>query len=1019
MAAVEDVAAVVVVLVVPVVLVGVAEEETVAADLAVVEPSAAAVLSSPQVAPEGRLLAAARHHAEALADSSRGLNPPLPLSSGKSAFQFGFHTECLLTDSCSNPNSIPQPDVNVTKTENTVVKDLSTSFARVSTEDKLARRPDYGTCGRETIVYTNYFPLHVAAQTPDIYRYAISFQPEEMAKRKKRRFVEILLQDAAFKDIMAASDYSQVIITNKKVPLSEGSHNRKAFEIEWFPPDGTGPIPESDESEQAQAARKRNTKTLLVEELGTVSLLELLKSLTSTGAGAYYPLKDEAIQALNVILARGPHVAPDMVAVGQNKFYPVGKHALTEHWNLQEGLQALRGYFSSARTSINRILVNINVSTSAFYKPGNLLELMQDYLGPTNRSPSHLLKLEAFLRLVRVETRYMLAKDGSKQRVRKVKTIFGLARSNNDKKGTWPHAANAQQVKFSYTDADGKVSLISVEEYYARVHQITLKVPTSPILNVGNRENPTYIPPELCEVLPGQVAGRMLSANQTRLMIEFAARPPNHNAMSITQQGLEVMQVRQNAALSAFGINIGGNLLTVQARILPVPKLQYAGKEQQPENGKWNLARVRYTKPATIQSWGCLVIEERGRPTFTSQEQALELVATFQSALQSYGLRMADPQPPAKIAISWPYNASEITEVVSAKLAQMVKLRIGMLLVLLPSDNTVLYDTIKYQGDVRFGVATVCTIAKKILNQRGQAQYMANVGLKFNLKCGGVNHDMRIQQLAPLDNKTILIGIDVSHPVPGSSDSAPSITGVVGSVDTQFNDYPASIRTQTGRQEMVDSNDLTEMIVERFELWRKRNGNTLPTKVIVYRDGVSEGQYPVVLREEWPSFAEAYKKLYGAEKNFPKSSLVICTKRGHTRFYPTKQEDSEGRNLNVKPGTVVDRGITGERLFDFFLVAHAGLQGTSKPAHYICLRDENKLGADQLQRITHNLCYVYGRATRAVSVCPPAYYADLVCERGRSYLHSFLKENTNVSYDRSRHWTRGVHDRLKDTMFYL
>ncbi|KAF4312601.1 argonaute-like protein [Botryosphaeria dothidea] len=917
-----------------------------------------------------------------------------------------------------NPSRVPLPDANVTKTENTVVKDLSTAFARISTEDKLARRPDYGTCGRETIVYTNYFPLNVATQCPDIYRYAVSFQPEENAKRKKRRYLEILLQEPAFQGVMLATDYSQIVITNKKVPLSEGTHNRKAFEIQWYPPDGE-PIPESDESEKAQVARKKATKTLLVEELGTISLLELLNSLTSTGAGAYYPLKDEAIQALNVILARGPHVAPNMVAVGQNKFYPVGQHPLTEAWNLSEGLQALRGYFSSARTSVNRILVNINVSTSAFYKPGNLLELMQDYLGPSNRSPSHLLKLEAFLRLLRVETHYMLARDGSGKRIRKVKTIFGLARSNNDSKGTWPHAANAQQVRFSYTDPDGNVSLISVEEYYARVHKITLKVPTSPVVNVGNRDNPTYIPPELCEVLPGQVAGRMLSANQTRLMIEFAARPPNHNATSITQQGLEVMQVKQNDALPAFGINIGGNLLTVQARILPVPQLQYAGKVQQPENGKWNLARVRYTKPAAIQSWGCLVVEERGRPIFNIQEQALDLVSTFKSALQSYGLRMDDPQPPAKIAISWPYNPSEITEVVSAKFAQMVKMRIGMLLVLLPSDNTALYDTIKYQGDVRFGVATVCTIAKKILSQRGQAQYMANVGLKFNLKCGGVNHDMRIQQLAPLDNKTILIGIDVSHPVPGSSDSAPSITGVVGSVDAQFNNYPASIRTQTGRQEMVDSNDLTEMIVERFELWRKRNGGALPNKVIVYRDGVSEGQYPVVLREEWPSFAAAYKKLYGIEKNFPKSSLVICTKRGHTRFYPTKQEDSEGRNMNVKPGTVVDRGITGERLFDFFLVAHAGLQGTSKPAHYICLRDENKLGADQLQRITHNLCYVYGRATRAVSVCPPAYYADLVCERGRSYLHSFLKENTNVSYDRSRHWTRGVHDRLKDTMFYL
>ncbi|KAF2137623.1 uncharacterized protein K452DRAFT_278272 [Aplosporella prunicola CBS 121167] len=924
-----------------------------------------------------------------------------------------------------NQQNVPAPDAAIVQVENAVAKDPSAMLASTSLDERPARRPDYGTLGRPTIVWTNYFPLTVGGKTPDIYRYAVSIQPEETSKRKKRRFIEILLSDPVFNGILCATDYSQVIVTNKKVPLSEGTVNRRSFDIQWYPPDGEPiPPPGPDDTEARETARKRNTKQVNVEQLGTVSLGELMKSLTATGAGAYYPLKEEAIQALNVILSRGPHTTQGVVVAGQNKFYPVGGHRLTEGWDLSEGLQAMRGYFASARTSVSRILVNINVSTAAFYKPGQLLSLMMDYLGQ-NRSPSHLLKLEGFLRLLRVETAYIRSRDKAGnpngKRVRKVKTLFGLARANNNANGTWPHGANALQVKFSHTDSAGKVTLITVADYFAREHQITLTTPGAPVVNVGTKDNPTYIPPELCTVLPGQVAGRMLSANQTRLMIEFAARPPNQNANSITRQGLDVMQVQKNPALSAFGINVGTNMLTVMARILPVPKLQYQGKEQQPENGKWNLARVKYTKPATIKSWGCLVIEERNRATFQRQEDAMSLLQSFHDALKSYGMVMGQPQAPAKIQISWPYNSGEITDLVSTKFKQMAQYGIAMLLVLLPSDNTALYDIIKYQGDVRFGIATVCSISKKILNARGQAQYMANVGLKFNLKGGGVNHDMKIQQLAPLDNKTILIGIDVSHPMPGSADTAPSITGVVGSVDAQFNNYPGSIRTQQGRKEMVDEDDLKQMIVERLKLWRARNGNQLPNKVIIYRDGVSEGQFPVVLREEWPSFPAAYKEVYGPEKNWPKSSLIICTKRGHTRFYPTKAEDSEGRGMNVRPGTVVDRGITGERLFDFFLVAHAGLQGTSKPAHYICLKDENNLGSDQLQRITHNLCYVYGRATRAVSVCPPAYYADLVCERGRSYLHTFLKEQGGggAKYERGMHWSGGVHDRLKDTMFYL
>lgn len=294
-------------------------------------------------------------------------------------------------------------------------------------------------------------------------------------------------------------------------------------------------------------------------------------------------------------------------------------------------------------------------------------------------------------------------------------------------------------------------------------------------------------------------------------------------------------------------------------------------------------------------------------------------------------------------------------------------------------------------------------------------QYFANVAMKFNQKLGGTNHTVNLAKMSPLDNKTILFGIDVTHPSPGSAESAPSIAGVVGSIDTMFSQYPASMRVQKGRQEMVEQ--LDEMIVERLQLWQKRNRG-LPNKVIVYRDGVSEGQYKLILEQEYPAFVRAFNKVYGAESKHPKISIIVVGKRHHTRFYPTKEEDTDGRTGNPKPGTVVDRGVTGEKLFDFFLLAHQGLQGTSKPAHYVVLKDGNNFGADQLQNLTHNLCYTFARATRSVSICPPAYYADLLCERGRSYLHTVLKGDGAVTFSPSA-WQRDVATSLMETMYYL
>lgn len=50
------------------------------------------------------------------------------------------------------------------------------------------------------------------------------------------------------------------------------------------------------------------------------------------------------------------------------------------------------------------------------------------------------------------------------------------------------------------------------------------------------------------------------------------------------------------------------------------------------------------------------------------------------------------------------------------------------------------------------------------------------------------------------------------------------------------------------------------------------------------------------------------------------------------RFFPTKQEDAD-RTGNLKPGTVVDEKVTHPFAFDFYLQAHAGLQGTARPTH--------------------------------------------------------------------------------------
>src|ERR1700722_13935123 len=83
--------------------------------------------------------------------------------------------------------------------------------------------------------------------------------------------------------------------------------------------------------------------------------------------------------------------------------------------------------------------------------------------------------------------------------------------------------------------------------------------------------------------------------------------------------------------------------------------------------------------------------------------------------------------------------------------------------------------------------------------------------------------------------------------------------------------------------------------------------------------------------------------------------------------------------------------------------------------------------ADALEDLTHNLCHLFGRATKAVSLCPPAYYADLLCTRLRAYLSNEFDPNgssATASVSSGQVSSQPVRDvkiaeNLKDSMFYI
>ncbi|CAB5298073.1 unnamed protein product [Rhizophagus irregularis] len=172
-------------------------------------------------------------------------------------------------------------------------------------------------------------------------------------------------------------------------------------------------------------------------------------------------------------------------------------------------------------------------------------------------------------------------------------------------------------------------------------------------------------------------------------------------------------------------------------------------------------------------------------------------------------------------------------------------------------------------------------------------------------------------------------------------------------------------------------------------------------------DGVSEGQFNHVLKNELNAIRNACQALGANYK--PTITFIVVQKRHHTRFFPMEKQNSDFKSGNCLPGTVVEEGITHPFEFDFYLLSHPGLLGTSRPTHYHVLYDKNGFDANSLQTLSYNLCYLYVRCTRAVSLVPPVYYAHLVTNRAK--LHSYKESNGEIT-------SKVVKEDLKKVMYF-
>lgn len=770
----------------------------------------------------------------------------------------------------------------------------------------------------------------------------------------------------------------------------------------YVPTEAAGAFPPERETTQiVKVARRRGETTYEVttKMVATVDIRALLDFV----AGRIHDFPQDVVHVLDVALRHRNMMDPTCTPHRESFYFHSARGFGAKA--LGEGAEVKMGYYQSLKACASGLMLNVDTAFMAFAETKLVSEIMREQrVGLQN--PRGIAQLSKNLRAFKVINIL------NPNIVHKVK---GISRQTPSQE--------------MFEAGDGRT--ISVQQYFSEHFKRKLKYPQLPCVDCSKGKRNIKIPAEFTQIVQGQKLKRKLSARQARQMILHACQEPGAKQHYINEVMSNRAGFNEDPVVASFGICINNQMEKVDARILHQPHLHYQrpGCIDVGTHGSWNLVNgVQFLRSGQIRSWVLVSFVDTNELQVADQEHSL---GAFLNKLQQVARRTGIQVPGEPVV-----HQTGDKSVVQAELAEgvrMARARFGkdpdIIMALLPADAKDMYREVKMTSDSVLGIPSQCVCAPNAgigrSTRKGGGkfldQYCSNLCMKINTKLGGSNCAIMdvggaglpiIHQRSPY----LLLGADVTHPRSHGHRDSPSIAAIVGSLTLDASQYGCRVRLQDPGQETITDFDVPvkDLLMEFY----KRNNGLKPESIIMYRDGVSEGQFTDVLAVEYSGIRKACLELGNGTYN-PPITFIVVQKRHHTRLFPENDSDADNSG-NVNPGTIVDTSITSADGFDFFLNSHAGLKGTSRPTHYRVLVDENNYGPDGLEMMTYWLCYLYCRCTRSVSVVPPAYYAHHAAFRARLLMESDSSDDASseASHGSGQQFTQ-FNDRILNVMFYV
>lgn len=424
---------------------------------------------------------------------------------------------------------------------------------------------------------------------------------------------------------------------------------------------------------------------------------------------------------------------------------------------------------------------------------------------------------------------------------------------------------------------------------------------------------------------------------------------PNGRRDTIKQfiQEIQKNEVTRNI-LSAWGLKFDNELTQIKARVLPPEKIMFGNRQiETRSNADWTSEMINsyVLRPLRLSQWYIFYCQRDTKYTKGFIKMLLDIS-------QNLGLTINTPQEV--------FLRDDRIDSYLRELRKVINNGIEMVVIVFPSNRTDRYSAIKRLCCVEKPIPSQVIISRTLSRPDKLRSITQKIVLQMNCKLGGALWAVNI----PFD-KCMVCGIDVYHPGIGQGRRG-SVAGFVASMDKLLTSWYSKICLQGPNQELVDL--LQICFIASINAYKKHNGS-YPNRIIVYRDGVGDGQIDTIRNYEVKQLLSTIARIDPDYK--PHFSVIVVQKRINTRLFLRRQTDL----INPEPGTVIDSSVTRVNFYDFFLVPQSVRHGTVTPTHYIVVYDGSNMKTDHMQRFTYKLCHLYYNWPGTIRVPAPCQYA--------------------------------------------